>query len=98
MGQLENKTALITGGGTGIGLGIARRFHQEGAFVVICGRREQVLRDAAQKISPSGEGIMDIPADITSESDVDALIKRTAEARGSCDSAPSRKPTWSSGT
>ena len=85
MGQLDNKTALITGGGTGIGFAIARRFHEEGAFVVICGRRKQVLREAADKISPSGEKIMDLPADVTVESDVDALIESIMEARGKID-------------
>ena len=46
--RLRNKTALITGGGTGIGLGIARAFAAEGCRVAITGRREEKLREAAQ--------------------------------------------------
>lgn len=48
MRRLENKTAVVTGGGTGIGLGAAKRFVEEGAFVYIFGRRQQTL-DAALK-------------------------------------------------
>ena len=74
MGQLDNRTALITGGGTGIGFSIARRFHAEGAAVLICGRREEVVADAARKISPRGERVLAVQADINSEAEVAALV------------------------
>ena len=85
MGQLDTRTALITGGGTGIGFSIARRFHAEGASVVICGRREKVVAEAAGRISPGGERVLAIQADIGSESDVAALVRRTLEWRGRLD-------------
>ena len=55
MGQLDSQTAIITGGGTGIGFEVARLFHQEGAQVVICGRKEDILIEAAKRISSEKE-------------------------------------------
>ncbi|MDU6389394.1 MAG: SDR family NAD(P)-dependent oxidoreductase, partial [Pantoea sp.] len=46
--KLEGKTALVTGGGSGIGLAVARRFVQEGAHVFITGRREAQLAEAVR--------------------------------------------------
>ena len=43
MSRLKGKTAVITGGGTGIGLGAAQRFVDEGAFVYLFGRRQEPL-------------------------------------------------------
>lgn len=85
MGQLENQTAIITGGGTGIGLTIARRFHDEGAFVVICGRREDVVKEAAANISPDGGRVFATGADITSEDDIRNLVERTVAQTGRID-------------
>lgn len=85
MGQLDNQTAVITGGGTGIGFVTARRFHSEGASVVICGRREDVLLEAAKQISPDGERILSVKADIGREQDVVSLVERTVEWTGRID-------------
>lgn len=51
--SLKGETALITGGGTGLGLGIARSFVAAGAKVVLVGRRADVLKKAAQKLGKS---------------------------------------------
>jgi uncharacterized oxidoreductase len=48
--KLSNNKILITGGATGIGLGLAERFIQEGNTVIICGRRETALKNAADKL------------------------------------------------
>ena len=85
MGQLEQQTAIITGGGTGIGFSIARRFHDEGAFVVICGRREHVLTEAASDISPDGERVLTVKADIISEEDIQQLVEKTVAQTGRID-------------
>jgi len=77
MEQLENQTAIITGGGTGIGFSIAKRFHDNGAFVVICGRREEVIKEAANNISQDGERILAVRADISSEEAVQNLVEKT---------------------
>jgi NAD(P)-dependent dehydrogenase (short-subunit alcohol dehydrogenase family) len=85
MGQLDNQTAIITGGGTGIGITIAKRFHDEGAFVVICGRREDVLQRAASDLSPAGERVLPVKADITSEEDIQDLVEKTVDEMGRID-------------
>ena len=48
---LKNKRVLITGGGTGLGKGMAQRFLELGAIVHICGRREEVLEEAAAELA-----------------------------------------------
>jgi NAD(P)-dependent dehydrogenase (short-subunit alcohol dehydrogenase family) len=70
VGQLEGRTALVSGGGTGIGRAVAARFHEEGAFVFICGRRRAKLEEAAAAISPGGERIAVVPGDVTRAEDV----------------------------
>ena len=52
--SLEGKTALITGGGTGIGFAIAEEMADAGASVIIVGRREEKLKEAAEKIGEKG--------------------------------------------
>jgi len=68
--SLENRSAVITGGGTGIGLGIARAFVEAGARVVICGRRSQVLDQAASEL---GSAATAVRADVTSEQDLETV-------------------------
>jgi NAD(P)-dependent dehydrogenase (short-subunit alcohol dehydrogenase family) len=50
MGKLEGKVAVITGGSSGIGLATAKRLVEEGAHVVITGRREKELKEAVTHI------------------------------------------------
>ena len=88
MTSITGKTALVTGGGSGIGLGIATRLAADGAHVTICGRTEQKLADAVETITPSvGEGgsIRFIGADVTVEDQVAAAVAFTAEPTGGLD-------------
>jgi NAD(P)-dependent dehydrogenase (short-subunit alcohol dehydrogenase family) len=73
---LQNKRILITGGGTGLGKGMAQRFLELGAEVYICGRREEVLKNtvAELKVAP-GAKIRGIPCDVRSLDAVDAMIE-----------------------
>ena len=55
-GLLRGKRVLITGGGTGLGLSMGKRFLELGASVAICGRREEVLKQAAAELEQSAPG------------------------------------------
>ena len=57
MTRLEGKTAVVTGGGSGIGLGAAKRFVEEGAFVYIFGRRHDVLDVALRQLGPNARAV-----------------------------------------
>ena len=71
--SLQGETALITGGGTGIGLGIARCFVEAGARVILVGRREDVLADAARGL---GAAATFIAHDVTDFDAAGTLIER----------------------
>lgn len=73
---LQNKRILITGGGTGLGRGMAQRFLELGAEVFICGRREDVLRTTAAELASATNGqIHEIPCDIREREKVEAMIE-----------------------
>jgi NAD(P)-dependent dehydrogenase (short-subunit alcohol dehydrogenase family) len=72
---LQNKRILITGGGTGLGKGMAQRFLELGAVVYICGRREEVLKQTALELSQATKGtIHALPCNIRSLDAVETMI------------------------
>lgn len=85
MNQLQNKRAVITGGGTGIGAATAELFFREGARVVIAGRRESVLRDTRRRIAGDSQSFLERSADITLEEDIKSLIDFTLDRFGGVD-------------
>src|SRR5260370_31581737 len=72
---LHGKRILITGGGTGLGRGMAQRFLELGATVYICGRRESVLKQtAAELAAATGGTIQALPCDVRNLEAVEAMI------------------------
>ena len=79
MGVLDNRHALITGGGTGIGAAIARALAREGAAVSLAGRRRTPLENVATGLAKATA----IVADVTKESDCAAMASAARKAHGS---------------
>src|SRR3978361_649084 len=82
MNRLRNKIAVITGGNSGIGFGIAREFKNEGAKGVIVGRNQETLDSSVAQL---GENFIAINADVTNLSDLERVFKETAEKFGKID-------------
>jgi NAD(P)-dependent dehydrogenase (short-subunit alcohol dehydrogenase family) len=73
---LQNKRILITGGGTGLGKGMAQRFLSLGATVYICGRRKEVLSATQLELrETTGGSIHALPCDVRSADAVDGMIE-----------------------
>src|ERR1700742_4213293 len=80
--RLNGKTALITGGNSGIGLATARAFIDQGARVAITGRDQATLDDAAASLGPNA---LALRADITDPAANEAAIRTAAETFGHFD-------------
>lgn len=80
--RLNGKTALITGGNSGIGLATAKLFAAEGAKVAITGRNSETLEAARQAI---GSGVMAIQADVTDVAATEAAASKAADKLGKFD-------------
>lgn len=85
MGQLDGKVAVVTGGGTGIGKGIARAFAEEGCRTVIASRNAERLGAAANELGRIGPQVIAHPMDVTDEGGVQKLFSETMDRFGRLD-------------
>ena len=86
--SLEGLSALVTGGGSGIGLGTAKQFAAAGAHVTIAGRTEQRLTEAVAQIAagaPPGATVQHVVADVTDEADVARAVAGGSAPSGRLD-------------
>jgi len=79
--SLTDQVAVVLGGGTGIGEGVARALAAEGCRVMIAGRRREVLADAASRM-PGKHPVVVHPCDVAVRSQVDALVQAAEEHVG----------------
>ncbi|MDR7102391.1 SDR family oxidoreductase [Croceicoccus sp. BE223] len=87
MGQLDGKSAIVTGGGSGIGQAVAIAFAREGANVMICGRREDSGEETLRMVEASGGTCRFFQCDVSQAVQVEALVAETVNAYGSLDVA-----------
>src|SRR5215207_9912081 len=85
MAEFEGKVAVITGGGGGIGKAAAARLLDEGASVVLAGRRRHVLEAAKSELDPSGERVGLVSGGVSSAGDAERLIGETVARFGRLD-------------
>jgi NAD(P)-dependent dehydrogenase (short-subunit alcohol dehydrogenase family) len=83
--RLEQKVAIVTGGGTGIGEAIAKVFAREGAKVAITGRRKDELERVVTEIERKGGQALALPGSVTNEADVREAVAATVRTYGRLD-------------
>lgn len=76
---LSDQVALVTGGGQGVGRGIALALADRGAAVVVCGRREQPLLDVVAEIDGRGGRALGIVGDVGEHDEIERVVARAAE-------------------
>lgn len=83
--RLKGKVAIVTGSGRGIGYAIAELFAKEGADIVLSDVNEAVLGEAQAKIEALGVKALSVKVDVTSEGQVEELVKKTVDKFGKVD-------------
>jgi len=82
---LENKVAIVTGGGRGIGRAIALRLAQEGAIVIICDIIEENVKSVCKELCDSGKKAFPFTGDVSDEDNVNGMVETTRKQCGRID-------------
>ncbi len=85
MGKLDQRVAIVTGGGTGIGRSIALALAKEGADVVVCSRKMANLEKVAEEVKALGRRSLAIAADVSVKKQVQNMVKQTVDEFGRID-------------
>jgi NAD(P)-dependent dehydrogenase (short-subunit alcohol dehydrogenase family) len=85
--SFENKIALVTGAGSGMGLATAKAFAEAGAAVVLADVHEQAIRSAAEELIAGGHRALAVRCNVADEAEVAAMVARTVSTFGRLDAA-----------
>lgn len=83
--KLEGKTAIVTGGGRGLGAQIAQGFAEAGANVVVCSRKLETCEEMSEEIKQLGVDSLALKCDVTNPEDVRHVVEKTLEKFGTID-------------
>ena len=83
--KLQNKVAMITGGGRGLGRSVALAFGKQGARIVLAARTQEEIDHVAEELRSLKREAIAIPTDVCDEIQVNQLVKKTLEAYGTID-------------
>lgn len=85
--SFDNKVALVTGAGSGLGLATAKAFAESGASVVLADTNDEAVRSAAGELSARGHKALAIKCDVADDAQVEAMVEQTVAAFGRLDAA-----------
>src|SRR3981081_3250827 len=85
--SFENKVALVTGAGSGLGLATAKAFAESGASVVLADVSEKAVRSVAEQLSAQGHKTLAILCDVADDAQVEAMVEQTVATFGRLDAA-----------
>lgn len=83
--DLTGKTAIITGGGRGLGKQIAEGFAEAGANIVVCSRKVENCKEVSQQLQEKGTETLALKCDVTSPDDINNVVEKTLERFGRID-------------
>ncbi len=83
--RLDGKTAIVTGGGRGLGRYMAEALSEAGANVVLCSRKREPLEEVRQEIEARGHKALALECDVTKQEDVEGGVSEAEETFGSVD-------------